>query len=100
MTPTKSPFSLTNFSLAVHRDGTASVLSNRADPPPCVDGLNIGVAEMSRPPPHGGEMHPDGDEILYLIDGDISVLLEENPERVVDVKPGESFIVPRGIWHR
>jgi mannose-6-phosphate isomerase-like protein (cupin superfamily) len=47
------------------------------------------------------EMHPAGDEILYLIVGSVDlVLLENNCEHIVHLnEPGKSTIVPRGIWH-
>jgi mannose-6-phosphate isomerase-like protein (cupin superfamily) len=56
---------------------------------------------MRRNPPHGGEVHPDGDEILYLISGGLDVILEEaDGDRKVTVKPGEAIVVPKGVWHR
>jgi uncharacterized cupin superfamily protein len=47
------------------------------------------------------EMHPVGDEVLYLISGRVELLLLENDiERVVGLdKPGTSTIVPKGTWH-
>ena len=56
---------------------------------------------MTRPAPHMGEMHPDGDELLFLISGHVSVLLEEQgAERAVELRPGQAIVVPRGVWHR
>lgn len=56
---------------------------------------------MRRNAPHGGEMHPDGDEVLFLISGKIDVVLEQNDgETVVPVAPGQALVVPCGIWHR
>jgi mannose-6-phosphate isomerase-like protein (cupin superfamily) len=46
------------------------------------------------------EMHPAGDEILCLISGATAVVLEEGKtRRRVELKAGEAFIVPRGVWH-
>lgn len=47
------------------------------------------------------EMHPVGDEVLYLIFGRVELLLLENDiERVVELdKPGSSTIIPKGVWH-
>ena len=46
-------------------------------------------------------MHPAGDEILYLVDGALDVILEQkNGERVVTLQPGTACVVPRGTWHR
>jgi mannose-6-phosphate isomerase-like protein (cupin superfamily) len=47
------------------------------------------------------EMHPAGDEILFMLSGEIDVVLDEpGGERVVNVKAGTACVVPRGIWHR
>lgn len=47
------------------------------------------------------EMHPRGDEFVYLLQGDVDlVLLHSGQERVVRLTDAGSFaIVPRGIWH-
>lgn len=47
------------------------------------------------------EMHPVGDEVLYLISGRVELLLLEDAiERVIELDiPGSSTIVPKGIWH-
>jgi mannose-6-phosphate isomerase-like protein (cupin superfamily) len=47
------------------------------------------------------EMHPAGDEVVCLLSGAIDVVLdEEGGERVVELRPGSTCIVPRGVWHR
>ena len=61
-----APVDLTKSFLALGRDGKAVVLA-ATRPPPHVDGFTIGARRMRRNPPHAGEVHPDGDEILYLI---------------------------------
>ena len=78
----------------------ASRVPERPDPPVPVTGLTFGVATMSENAPHGGEMHPDGDEILYLISGRVRVVFLDSDEEDVDVAPGEGLVVPRGTWHR
>lgn len=93
-------FPLSDRGIALHRDGKASLVFGRSGPPKAVDGWEIGIARLSRPPPHDGEMHPDGDELLYLMTGSISVILEETPPRTVNVRAGECIVVPQGIWHR
>lgn len=48
------------------------------------------------------EMHPNGDEIVYLLSGSADfVLLEANgSERIVRLdKPNSAVVVPRNIWH-
>jgi mannose-6-phosphate isomerase-like protein (cupin superfamily) len=47
------------------------------------------------------EMHPLGDEILFLITGELDVEFEnKNEEHVVQLKMGMTCVVPKGIWHR
>jgi mannose-6-phosphate isomerase-like protein (cupin superfamily) len=47
------------------------------------------------------EMHPAGDELLYLLSGAIDIVLEEeHGERVLELTPGVACIIPRNVWHR
>jgi len=47
------------------------------------------------------EMHPEGEEVLVLLDGRMSMILDESGgERRVEMAPGVTCIVPRGVWHR
>jgi mannose-6-phosphate isomerase-like protein (cupin superfamily) len=46
------------------------------------------------------EMHPDGDEIVYVLAGEIElVLLERGTDRHIALHAGQGCIVPRGTWH-
>jgi len=46
------------------------------------------------------ERHPAGDEILFLVNGKMTLVLEENGgERRVDLEGGRLAIVPKGVWH-
>jgi mannose-6-phosphate isomerase-like protein (cupin superfamily) len=47
------------------------------------------------------EMHPMGDEFVYLLDGEVDfVLWVDGRERIVRVdRPGCYVVVPRGTWH-
>lgn len=46
------------------------------------------------------EMHPNGDEIVYLLSGAMDFILEENQSnRVIELRSKGLIIVPRGIWH-
>ena len=62
----------------------------------------MGRALMSKPAPHGGERHIDGDELLYLISGSVHVSLdhEDREAEVINLGPADAFVVPQGIWHR
>jgi mannose-6-phosphate isomerase-like protein (cupin superfamily) len=46
------------------------------------------------------EMHPAGDELLFLVSGQTALVLDHGKaRRKVLMKAGEALIVPRGIWH-
>lgn len=94
-------FDLSCSLLGLTRDGKASLVPWKSGPPPRVDGFVIGAPIMTRNAPHGGEMHPDADEVLFLISGRVDVVLEEDgAESSVEVLPGQAVVVPRGVWHR
>jgi quercetin dioxygenase-like cupin family protein len=47
------------------------------------------------------ERHPAGDEILVLLSGELELVLEtERGEERASLKAGQTFIVPKGVWHR
>ena len=70
-------------------------------PPPRIDGLTIGAPQIAGDPPHDGEMHPDGDELLYLVSGAVTVTLElSGGNTQVDLGAGDAVVVPRGVWHQ
>lgn len=84
----------------VNRDMSARTIPARPDPAIPVDGYTFGVATMTENSPHDGEMHPDGDEVLYLISGKVRVTIETDPVEELEMLPGNGMIVPKGIWHR
>ena len=95
------PFELSQVVVGLQRDGKACLLLNEPGPPIRIDGSTVGVAFMTRPAPHAGEMQPDGDELLFLMSGNVSVVLEEEDgQRVLEVRSGQAVVVPRGVWHR
>lgn len=86
--------------VAIKRDMFAATMPARPDPAIPVDGYTFGVATMAENSPHDGEMHPDGDEILYLISGKVGVTIETDPVEMREMLPGDGLIGPKGIWHR
>lgn len=91
---------LSQQNVGLLRDGSSQLIVNEGGPPKRVDGFVVGAPLLTREPPHDGEMHPDGDELLYLISGHLDVLLEEDGGwRSVELKPGGALLVPRGVWH-
>lgn len=96
---------VTKFDPGVHTIGLSRNLDavrvpERPDPPIPVDGVTFGVATMSENAPHGGEMHADGDEILYLISGRARVVFINSGDGDIEMRPGDGLVVPRGVWHR
>ena len=70
-------------------------------PPQRIDGFTVGAPMLTGDEYHAGEVHPDGDELLYLVSGAITVRLElPGGDRTVDVAAGETLVVPKGTWHR
>lgn len=97
-----TPFDLAEAVIGLRRDGRADrVPQTPGRPPTRIDGYTIGAPVFSQPAPHDGEMHPDGDELLFLVSGRVSVLLDqENGSRAIELAAGQALIVPRGVWHR
>jgi mannose-6-phosphate isomerase-like protein (cupin superfamily) len=93
-------FNPENQTVAVKRDMSASTMPAHPDPAIPVDGYTFGVATMTENSPHDGEMHPDGDEVLYLISGKVRVMIETDPAEELEMLPGSGMIVPKGVWHR
>ena len=57
------------------------------------------VGRYSGQPPW--ERHPQADELLHVLDGevDVTVLTDDGPVQVT-VRAGSIFVVPQGLWHR
>lgn len=48
------------------------------------------------------EMHPEGDEFVYLLSGDTDFTLHDGEREIAKVRiatPGEYLMVPQGCWH-
>lgn len=93
-------FNPSENSIEIADDFSASQVPERPDPPIPVMGATFGVATMFENSPHDGEMHPDGDEILYLISGGVTVVFPDDPVDDIEVRPGDGLVVPKGMWHR
>lgn len=83
-------------------DGRARLVDQVAGrPPQRIEGLTIGAPQIVGGPCHGGGLHPDGDELLYLVSGAVTVTLELSGGDIqVDLGAGEAVVVPRGVWHQ
>jgi quercetin dioxygenase-like cupin family protein len=64
-----------------------------------LDRLSLGVMRFSGQTPW--ERHPDGDELLYALDGEVELTaLTDDGPIARTIRAGEAFVCPRGIWHR
>lgn len=59
--------------------------------------------------PEKWEMHPHGDELLYLLEGAIDIVTSINDvtggddardDQIIPLRAGQACIVPPGTWHR
>ena len=47
------------------------------------------------------EMHPDTDELLFVLAGRVTIeLLDNDRSTLIPLSHGQLVIVPRGVWHR
>ena len=77
------------------------VEQQKGRPPERIDGFTIGAPRITGDAPHEGEVHPDGDELLFLISGAVTVTLElADGDRLVALGAGDGLVVPKGVWHK
>jgi quercetin dioxygenase-like cupin family protein len=93
------PIDVRRHSLDIYKDWSISARERKPGPPERVDGMTVGIVSMTKNAPHGGEVHPDGDEILYVISGQVRVSCDSMDEDLI-LSPGQACIVPRGEWHQ
>ena len=64
-----------------------------------IGNLTLGVMSYTGLTPW--ERHPDGDELLLALDGEVEVttLTDDGPV-TRKVRAGEAFVCPQGLWHR
>ena len=47
------------------------------------------------------EMHPQGEELIFLLSGAVELVVEDDDgEHVVAMAPGQLYLMRRGVWHR
>jgi mannose-6-phosphate isomerase-like protein (cupin superfamily) len=100
--PIGEPFDLGHETVGLEADtGRAWFMNWGSGGPPRIDGYTVGAPWVDGDPPHDGEMHPDADELLYLISGRARVRLElADGDREVRLGAGQALVVPQGVWHR
>ncbi len=105
--PKTSPVRFEGSVAHIARDWSMTIASAPPGPPRRIDGYTIGaIPDIDGPGPHGGEVHPDGDEFLYVVSGTMELILDDGDEHTVGVvtkvllRAGDACVVPRGVWHR
>jgi quercetin dioxygenase-like cupin family protein len=91
---------VSRFVLDIRRDFSVTARERKPGPPERIDGMTVGIEMITHDAPHGGERHPDGDEILYVASGKMRLIAESAPDAPLDLGPGDACIVPKGEWHR
>jgi|ERR1700733_1864355 quercetin dioxygenase-like cupin family protein len=91
---------MSRYAVAISRDLHMHRIKNQRGPGARVDGLQVGVADMTRDPPHNGERHPDGDEFILILSGRVTVTVDSSASDALELGPGDACIIPKGEWHR
>jgi mannose-6-phosphate isomerase-like protein (cupin superfamily) len=65
-----------------------------------VNGLYVGVADMTRDPPHADEVHPDGAELIYILSGRVTVAARSSQRDPLELRSDDACIIPKGEWYR
>ena len=64
------------------------------------NGSHVGACDITGVSPVW-EMHPDTDELFYILEGEFEITLLKNEEAEHFTAPaGSVFVVPRGVWHK
>lgn len=94
------PVDASRCSFDIHRDLSVSARERKPGPPERMEGMTVGIVTMEGNAPHGGEVHPDGDEILYVIAGRLRVTGDSWPDEPLELGPGDACVVKKGEWHK
>ena len=90
---------VSEYALDIYRDWSILPRKIKRGPPERIDGMTVGILTITQNAPHGGEVHPDGDEILYVISGKLRVSCDSETDDII-LDPGQACIVPKGEWHQ
>ncbi len=90
----------TTHGFDIDRNLSITAAERQPGPPQRINGMTVGIITMEGDAPHGGEMHPDGDELLYVISGALDISNDSSPDSLLRLGPGQACIVPKGEWHK
>ena len=85
---------------AIAMEGGAKFWAGIAERRDLDHGRLMGITSQSADWNHW-ERHPAGDEILVLLSGEMELVFEKgDKEERASLEAGQTFIVPKGAWHR
>jgi len=94
------PVDVSKSAVDIFKDLSMTPRAMKPGPPERIDGMTLGIVTMTEDAPHGGEVHPDGDEFLYVISGRLCISADTDSEAGLILGPGEGCIVPKDEWHK
>lgn len=100
MTQPIQPVDVSRMLFDIHRDLSITTRAAQPGPPRRIDGMTVGFVTTAYDAPHRGEMHPDGDEILYVVSGSMEVFGDSDVELPMTLRGGDACLVKKGTWHR
>src|SRR5215471_12009029 len=96
------PVGFADTIVALLRDGTSFTQAKQPGSSPRFDGFTVASYVLTETPPHGGERHADGDELLLVISGECVAVLDttEGGTAQIPIRACDAFVIPRNAWHR
>jgi quercetin dioxygenase-like cupin family protein len=88
--------------VALLRDGTSFTQLKQRGSSARFDGFTVASYVLTETPPHDGERHADGDELLLVISGACVAVLDtdDGGTEETPIRAGDAFLIPRNTWHR
>lgn len=91
----------TDLDLAVLAVTSAFWAHDKTGPPQLSRGRILSVFDYPATTWPYWERHPTGEELVYLLSGDVELHLDDDVERrAITLGVGQAAIVPAGSWHR
>lgn len=94
------PVDASRYSFHIKKDLSIAAQERKSGPPERIDGMTLGIITMENDAPHGGEVHPDGDEILYVISGKLRVTGDSSTAEPLVLESGAACIIKKSEWHK
>lgn len=91
---------LNKFVFSIRNDNSIEQNEIKFSSSSSTNSMTVGMATMEESPPHNGERHNDGDEIIIVVSGKIEVVSDSNPDKCLTLYSGDSCIIRKGEWHK